>query len=79
MSEQNVKSDQKSTLMLDGVQYDTDQFSSVVQQAVGVYNRFAAQLQEQQLEVLKTQAAIAHFSAQIASAVKSELNPEPTE
>lgn len=68
-----------NTLTLDGVQHDVSKFSPTVQHAISIYNRFTSELQEQQLAVLKTQAAIAHFSTQIAAAVKSELNPEPDE
>ena len=65
-----------NTLTLDGVQYEVSRFSSTVQQAVAVYNKFAAQLQDQQLEVAKTQAALAFFSSQIATTVKQELESE---
>lgn len=58
---------------LDGVSYEVDQFSTGVQQAVLIYNRFQAQLQDQQLEVMKTQAAMQTIAGQISEAVKKEL------
>jgi len=64
---------QPRTINLDGVSYEVDQFSPGVQQAVSIYNRFALQLQDQQLEVMKTQAALQQVGNQITEAVKKEL------
>lgn len=61
------------TITLDGVQYPLDQFSQQVVQAVGIYNGFSADLQKEQLAVIKTQSALQHLGAQIAEAVKKEL------
>lgn len=61
------------TLTLDGVTYDVNRFSQPVQQAVGIYNTFNAQLQTEQLAVIKTQAALQSVAAQIAEAIKKEL------
>lgn len=66
-------SDQAQTITLDGVQYALDQFSAQVVQAVAIYNGFAADLQKEQLAVLKTQSAIQHLGSQISEAVKKEL------
>jgi hypothetical protein len=61
------------TLTLDGVQHDVEKFSPAVQNAVGIYNTFNAELQKEQLAVMKTQAALQSIGAQIAEAVKKEL------
>lgn len=65
--------DQSRTITLDGVTYSVDQFSDAVKQAIGVYNAFAADLQKEQLKVLKTQSAMQALGSQIAAAVKKEL------
>jgi gas vesicle protein len=65
--------DQPHTINLDGISYNVDQFSKGVQQAVLIYNKFTAQLQDQQLEVMKTQAALQQVGQQITEAVKKEL------
>jgi hypothetical protein len=65
--------EQPRTINLDGISYDVSQFSQGVQQAVAIYNKFNGQLQDQQLEVMKTQAAIQQVGAQITEAVKKEL------
>lgn len=62
------------TINLDGISYDVAQFSRGVQQAVIIYNKFTAQLQDQQLEVMKTQAALQQVGQQITDAVKKELD-----
>ena len=61
------------TINLDGESHDLDQFSPGVQQAVFIYNKFSAELQEQQIEVMKTQAALQQVGQQITEAVKAEL------
>lgn len=61
------------TINIDGNSYDVTQFSRAVQQAVMIYNKFSAQLQDQQLEVMKTQAALQQVGQQITEAVKKEL------
>ena len=61
------------TITLDGISYDIAQFSQGVQSAVGIYNAINADLQKEQLAVLKTQAALQSIGAQIADAVKKEL------
>lgn len=61
------------TITLDGVQYAVEQFSQGVQQAVDIYNSFAADLQKAQLEVLKTQSALQTVGNQISQAVQKEL------
>lgn len=66
-------SDQTRTITLDGVQYDVAQFSVGVQSAIGIYNSFQADLQKEQLAVVKSQAALQSVGAQIAEAIKSEL------
>lgn len=70
--------EQPHTINLDGISYDIAQFSRGVQQAVIIYNKFAAQLQDQQLEVMKTQAALQQVGQQITEAVKKELEDKKT-
>jgi hypothetical protein len=65
--------DQARTITLDGVEYGVAQFSQDVQNAIGIYNTFSAELQQEQLKVVKTQAALQTIGAQIGQAVKSEL------
>lgn len=65
--------DQARSITIDGIAYDLSQFSQGVQQAVGIYNVFNADLQKAQLEVIKSQAALQSVGAQISEAVKKEL------
>lgn len=67
-------SEQTRTITLDGESYELTQFSDQVQQAVAVYNTFTADLQKEQLAVLKTKSAIEALGAQIAKAVRDELD-----
>jgi len=66
--------DPARTVSLDGISYDVEQFSDQVKQAVNIYNTFAAQLQTEQLAVLKSQAAMQTLGAQIAGAIRKELD-----
>ncbi len=66
--------EQTRTITLDGQSYELAQFSEQVQQAVAVYNNFTADLQKEQLAVLKTKSAIEALGAQIAKAVRDELD-----
>lgn len=68
--------EQPRTINLDGVSYDVEQFSPGVQNAVSIYNKFSLQLQDQQLEVMKTQAALQQVGGQITEAVKTELEAQ---
>lgn len=61
------------SITLDGISYALDQFTPAVQQAVGIYNAIAADLSKAQIEVVKSQAAMQHISAQISDTVKKEL------
>lgn len=65
--------EQARTINIDGETYNLDEFSPGVQQAVAIYNKFQDQLQDQQLEVMKTQAALQQVGQQITEAVKKEL------
>lgn len=65
--------EQARTITLDGISYDVAQFSQGVQTAINVYNGFNADLQKEQLAVMKSQAAMRAVGAQIAEAVKAEL------
>ena len=66
------------SINIDGISYDVNQFSQGVQQAVGIYNVFQADLQKAQLEVIKAQAAMQSVSSQIVEAVKRELAEKAT-
>lgn len=68
-----MEQNQPKTINLDGVSHDLATFSDGVQQAVFIYNKFSADLQDQQLEVMKTQAALQQVGQQITEAVKAEL------
>lgn len=61
------------TITVDNIEYAVSQFSPEVQQAVGIYNTFAADLQKAQLDVIKCQAALQNVGQQISAAVKAEL------
>ena len=61
------------SITVDGISYETAQFSSAVQQAVFIYTKFNADLQDAQLEVLKCQTAANTIGTQIGEAVKKEL------
>lgn len=61
------------TITLDGVQYAVDQFSPGVVQAVDIYNAIQADLQKNQLEVIKCQSAMQSIGQQISAAVTKEL------
>ena len=65
--------EQARTITLDGETHQVDKFSPGVQQAVVIYNTFQADLQKEQLAVMKTQGALQTVGAQIAEAVKKEL------
>lgn len=65
--------EQARTITLDGISYDIAQFSQGVQSAVGIYNAINADLQKEQLAVIKSQAALQSIGAQIGEAVKKEL------
>ena len=61
------------TLTIDGVNHEVTNFSPAIQQAVGIYNTFQADLQKAQMEVVKVQAAVQSIGNQISEAVKAEL------
>lgn len=65
--------DQTRTITIDDVSYNVDQFSQGIQHAIGMYNTFAAELQQEQLAAVKTQAAMQTIGTQISEAVKKEL------
>lgn len=71
--------DQARTITLDGISYDVGQFSQGVQNAIGIYNTFNADLQKEQMAVVKSQAAMQTVGAQIAEAVKAELAAKQAE
>ena len=59
--------DQARSITVDGISYDTAQFSPEVQQAVGIYNAIALDLQKSQLEAIKCQAALQTVGNQISA------------
>lgn len=71
--------DQARTITLDGISYDVGQFTQGVQHAIGIYNGFNADLQKEQMAVMKSQAAMQTVGQQIAEAVKAELAAKQAE
>jgi len=71
--------DQARTITLDGISYDVAQFSQGVQNAIGIYNTFNADLQREQMAAMKSQAAMQTIGAQIGEAVKAELAAKQAE
>lgn len=69
----------QQSINVEGVEYAVSQFSPAVQQAVGIYNTVATDLQKAQLEVIKCQAAMQNIGSQITAAVKEELAAKTTE
>lgn len=61
------------TITFDDKVYDVSRFSASVQNAIGIYNQFNAELGREQMAVIKTQAALQTLQAQLASAVRKEL------
>jgi hypothetical protein len=76
--EQTQQATPARTIDVGGETYEVARFSQAIQQAVGIYNRFQTDLQEAQLEVVKTQAAMQAVGAQITEAVKIELAAQET-
>ena len=64
------------TVTLDGTTYDADRFSQEVQSALAALSAWEAQHAHQQLEAMKTHAAIEQLSRQVAEAMKAELDEE---
>lgn len=64
---------QTKTITLDDVQYDLNEFSHAVQHLVAIHNKFSADLQDAQLEVIKNQAALKAAGDQLLEQVKIEL------
>lgn len=65
--------EQARTITIDGVSHNVADFSVGVQNAVGIYNAITADLQKEQIAVLKSQSALQSIGAQIGEAVKKEL------
>ncbi len=61
------------TITFDDKVYDVSRFSAGVQNAIGLYNQFSAELAKEQVAVVKTQAALQTLQAQLAAAVRKEL------
>ena len=74
-----MEQNQPNSINVDGENHEIKQFSPGIQQAVFLYNKFSAQLQEQQIEVMKTQAALQQIGMQITEAVKIELAQKAAE
>lgn len=74
-----MEQNQPSSINVDGENHEIKQFSPGIQQAVFLYNKFNAELQEQQIEVMKTQAALQQIGMQITEAVKIELAQKTAE
>ena len=61
------------TITFDDKVYDVSRFSAGVQNAIGLYNQFSAELAKEQVAVVKTQAALQTLQSQLAAAVRKEL------
>lgn len=66
--------EQARTITLDGVTHEVSKFTQGVQNAIGIYNSINADLQREQVAVLKSQAALQSIGIQIGEAVKKELD-----
>lgn len=61
------------TITLDGNSYEVAMFSHAVQQLVAIYSRFTLEMNDHQLEIMKTQAALEKVNNQLLEQVKKEL------
>jgi hypothetical protein len=64
---------QESKIILDGVDYPLEQFSDNVKRLIGVRQVWQNQLEEERLNVAKSEAAIQSLDAQLTNLVKAEL------
>lgn len=64
---------QINTLTIDGKEYPITDFSQQVQTLVGIHSKWSSDLQEQRLDVAKTEAALRNLDAELAKVVAEEL------
>lgn len=64
---------QEAKIILDGVEYPLERFSDNVKRLIGVRHVWQNQLDEERLDVSKSETAIQSLDAQLTSLVKTEL------
>ena len=65
--------DQLKTIIIDGQEYDLSMFSPRVQRLTQIIIMWEKQLQEQRLEIAKTEAALREANREITGSIKEEL------
>ena len=70
----NIESPQ--TLTVDGREYPVAQFSETVQRLVAIHTKWRNDLQEERLNVAKTEAALRALDAELAQTVAAELQAQ---
>lgn len=65
--------DQLKTIFIDGQEYDLSMFSQQVQRLTQIILIWEKELQEQRLEVAKTEAALREANREITELVKKEM------
>jgi hypothetical protein len=65
--------DQLKTIIIDGQEYDLSMFSPRVQRLTQIIIMWEKQLQEQRLEIAKTEAALREANREITGFIKEEL------
>jgi hypothetical protein len=72
-----MKIEAPATITVAGKEYPVSGFSETVQKLVAIHTEWRNDLQEEQLAVAKTQAAIRALDAELTATVQAELNPKP--
>ena len=72
-----MKIEAPPTITVAGKEYPVSGFSENVQKLVMIHTEWRNDLQEEQLAVAKTQAALRALDAELTQAVQAELNPKP--
>lgn len=61
------------TLTVDGTEYTVDSFSETVQRLVAIHTKWRNELQDERLQVAKTEAAIRALDVELTQTVATEL------
>jgi hypothetical protein len=67
------------TVTIDGITYNTSDFSEDIQRAIQIYNSIQADFAKEQLAVIKSQAALQAIGTQISEAVKKVIEKDNVE
>lgn len=67
---------QINTITIDGKEYPLTDFSQQVQTLVGIHSKWSSELQEQRLDVAKTEAALRNLDAELSKLVASEIQAQ---